>query len=139
MSNTYIIPIKDGPRITPWKPGQKEATERGISERKHRETADALWLAKRNNSMPPGMAELKYAPPCLNPIYKTAMDGISQHQGRKMRLQFECGSCWKMSPNDGYTLAFICEELIEKGWPSEILIDHINNRDIVYLISDFTV
>lgn len=93
----------------PWKQGEMKALARGISERKHRETKEHVWLAKRNMerllaSFEPkrlttpdffqeaerqlreryAKEESKYSPPSQQNVYHLAMEAIRESEGRRM-------------------------------------------------------
>jgi hypothetical protein len=140
----FVIPMRPRNRLMPWKKGEEEATARGINDRKHRETADTLWLAKQNRQMPLEEAETKFAPPSQNPLYQLAMKNIRSYQGRSMRavlLTTECGSLKRYAecqPGDYYTLQFIVEELVEKGWTSHLEFERLGTlKGQIVLVSDF--
>lgn len=143
-SSTFVIPIKPYERLVPWKKGEQEATARGISARKHRETADQLWLVKRKNVITPELADLIYAPPSNNPIYSVAMDAIRTHQGRAMQIvltstqEVDLESFATSKPGDMYTIQFIRDELIEKGWP-HTQVRFQSRTGHILLLSDFSV
>lgn len=129
-------------RIVPFKPGQKEALERGINLRKHRECAELAWQAGRK-----GQAQSLYAAPSRDEIYDTAMEAIRQHQGQPMKVVLlketegtDLDSVRKLQRRAMYVIEFILEELHEKGWRSsrmefEATGPHQGN---VLLVSDFT-
>lgn len=148
LASNYVIPINpSNKRIMPWKEGEEDATARGISARKHRETAERMWQVKRKQIVSDELANLIYASPSNNPIYKRTMDAIKSHQGRAMQVvlvstnQASLDLFAEQSPGDAYTIEFIREELIEKGWlHTQVRFQPIGlTGGHILLVSDFTV
>lgn len=146
MSLTYYIPVNPNQeRTVAWKPGEREALSRGISERKHRETADALWLARRNAS-PPRLAELEVMlspPPSQDPLYALIMKAIRQAHGGLMALRLPLEQAHVSlvafsvaQPREYYVACFIRDELVEKNW-KQTQLTATGDGDIL-LSSDFT-
>lgn len=106
----YFIPLNPNQEtIVPWKEGEMKALAKGISERKHRETKEHVWLAKRNMerllavferkrlTQPDFFQEAerqlreryekeesKYSPPCQQNVYHLAMEAIRESEGKRM-------------------------------------------------------
>lgn len=140
--DTYYIPVyASQDRIAPWKPGEQQALAQGISARKHRETADVLWLARRRNDPHLAALEQVYAPPEQDPLYEKMMQAIRSHQNRQMLLLLPLGvkytslsSFSAANPRQDYVASFVREELVEKGWRSAELLCREGD---IYLCVDF--
>lgn len=157
----YVIPLNLAARKRrlPWKPGEASAVARGISDRKHRETRDALWRAERQQLTSPQAyqrARRKYVQPRQHKFYRWAMLDIQKHheKGEPMRavshtvLAGDVGSLDEYAeryPDCHYVLQFIADELKEKSWPGAALqyetVDAPGNGDAkanITLCCDFT-
>jgi hypothetical protein len=128
------------------KAAEEKALPRGISERKHREMAERVWLAKRNQSSGWEQPEQLYAPPSQHPIYKTILQAIMSHQGRTMQtvVCITTASCLtsfaQENPREMIVLQFVVEELIEKGWTSsQLRYEPLASGGNVLLVCDFTL
>jgi len=132
QARTFYIPINradDNDRIVPWKKGEPEAMARGISERKHRETADALWVAERNKEKKPEAYERavrRLVQPRDEPFYHSVMQHIALAATERRQLHVpvmihggdieSLAHLEEVCPSHHYILQFIMEELKEKGW-----------------------
>lgn len=129
---SFYIPINragDKDRLVPWKKGEPEAMAKGISERKHRETADALWVAERNKEEKPEAYERearRLVQPRDHPFYHFVMQhielAVTERRQLHIPVMIHGGDIKSLEdleetcPSHHYILSFIMEELAEKGW-----------------------